>query len=274
MPLDLIIDHPCRPKRELGGGDLRAGTGRLVGLLRVAARADAVRALSDGPPADDLQVKLTVPTPDGPAERTFAFGELERQAAELDPHVPDCTNCPVNALRKPFGCVGGLSYPVRKSTERFLLDRVPPPAQIGGALLLQHLEEGQHDGERTRGYRARGLFQAFPGPEKELPRNPFDKAELSADELFSPLLLTDARLAPWQSLLVLLWFDAVTLDGAVPKTADDALKLTRLEPAERAKRAKLNHGQSAADVGVDEARNLFKTLFVAWVRNADVRVDS
>jgi hypothetical protein len=277
MPLDTIIDYPCRPKRELGGGDLRAGTRALVELLRVKATADAVRAVAvaAGRPADDATVKIVLPTADGGSEeQTHTVRELDERTAVLDPHVPACTNCPVNGLRRPFGCINSVAYPVRKAAERWLLDRVQPPNTIGGALLLQAIAENGYDGEHTRGYRAAGKFQAFPAPERELPKNAFEKEELSGDELFQPLLLTNGRLAPWQCLHVLLWFGAVKADDAVPLTAADALKLTRMEPAERAKRARLNIGISGVDPGVDEVRNLLKTLFAGWVRDVPVLVDS
>ena len=64
------------------------------------------------------------------------------------------------------------------------------------------------------------------------------------------------------------------LDDAIPKTAEDAMKLTRLEPADRAKRAKLYLGTPEADAGIDQLRNLLKTLFVAWVRDVEILIDT
>lgn len=275
MSLETIIDYPCRVKKDLGAGDPRAGTPVLLDLLVVKERIDQVRQ-STRP--DHLTVDLPVRIvrlKDGvPTEQTTPLGQLEVEGATLDPHIPICTNCPVNALKSPFGCVVVVQYPIKKSAERWLLDRVQPPDTIGGVLCLESLAEANVDGEWTRDHRARGLLEAFPGLQRALAKNPFDKPTLTADELLEPLLLLKGKFVPWQSLNVLLWFGAVKIDDAVPATADDALKLARLEPLDRAKRAKLFLGQPGADPGVEDVRNFLKALFVSWVRDVEVLIDS
>lgn len=275
MSLETIIDFPCRVKKDLGNGDPRAGTPILFDLLVVKERIDQVRQ-STRP--DHLTVDLPVRIvrlKDGvPAVQTTPLGQLEVEATTLDPHIPICTNCPVNALRSPFGCVIVVQYPIKKSAERWLLDRVQPLDTIGGALCMESLADANADGELTRDHRARGLLEAFPGLNRELPKNAYDKAELTADELIQPFLLSNGKFVPWQSLNVLLWFGAVKIDDAIPMTAEDAMKLARLEPLDRAKRAKLFLGQPGADPGVEDVRNFLKALFVSWVRDVEVLIDS
>jgi len=276
MALDTVIDYPCRPKKDLGNGDLRSGTKTLVDLLKSRARAEAARGLAarDGTPADDLPVRLAVLTPAGVAEETtMSVRELEARAAALDPHVPACTNCPANARRAPFGCVGTVTYPVPAAAEQWLLDRLQPPDAIGGALFLQSVEELGYDGAATRGVRARGLFEAGTAPGKDLPANPFGRARVTTDELLDPFFRPEGRLVPWQMLAFLMWLGAVKVDDAVPRAADDGLKLTRLEPADRPKRAKLTLGPSPTDPGVEQARDLLKALFVGWARDTEMLVD-
>ena len=271
MSLETIIDFPCRVKKDLGHGDPRAGTPVLLDLLAVRERVEQVRA-STRP--DYLSVDLPVKLLRGGAEQTSTLGQLEVEAIALEPHVPVCTNCPVNARRSPFGCVVVVRYPVKKTAERWLLDRVQPLDTIGGALCVETLIEANADGEVTRDHRTRGLLEAFPGLDRDLPRNVYDKPELSADELLQPLLLSRGKFLPWQCLNVLLWFGAIKLDETMPATADDALKLARLEPADRVKRAKLAIGHSGTDAGIEDWRNLLKALFVGWVRDVEVLVDS
>ncbi len=271
MSLETIIDFPCRVKKDLGHGDPRAGTPVLLDLLVVRERVEQVRATTR---PDYLSVDLPVKLLRGGVEQTNTLGQLEVEAIALDPHVPVCTNCPANARRAPFGCVVVVRYPIKKNAERWLLDRVQPPDTIGGALCLETLAEANTDGEVTRDHRARGLLEAFPGLDREFPKNAFDKPELTADELLQPLLLTHSKLLPWQSLNVLLWFGAIKLDDAVPATADDAMKLARLEPADRAKRAKLYLGSGEPEAGVEDWRSLLKAVFVGWVRDVEVLVDS
>ena len=232
MSLDTVIDYPCRPKKDLGNGDLRAGTRTLIDLLK----------------RDDQ--------------------------ATLEPHVVACTNCPANARRRPFGCIGSVAYPVARSAEQWVLDRLQPPDTIGGALFLQAVEELGYDGAVTRGLRAKGVFEADTAPAKELPANPFGRTTATTDELLHPLLQPEGRLVPWHMLAFLMWIGAVKIDDAVPRTPDEGLKLTRLEPAERPKRVKLALGPASADPGVEQVRDLLKALFVGWARDVDVWVQT
>lgn len=274
MSLETMIDFPCRAKRDLGGGDPRAGTETLLDLLNVQARVRQVRATTHAEYLhDELDVRVMRLEAGQPVERRSTLGKLELELAKLDPHVPVCTNCPANALRIPFGCSVPIRFPIKKSAERWLLDHVQPPDTIGGALCLETLAQDAIDGDRTRDFRTRGLVEAFPGLSRALPANPFDRATLTGDELLQPLLAPKGRLAPWQGLNVLFWFGAVKLDDAVPRTLEEAARITRLEPADRAKRAKLALGPVESDEGILDVQLFLKVLFVAWVRDVDVLVD-
>ncbi len=235
MPLEAIINHPCRVKHDLGNGDLRAGTTTLLQLLHPPGRRSAALA------------------------------------PELEAHLPACTNCPVNALRRPFGCATSLDYPIAKQTERWLLDRIQPPDTIGGALCIQAIQSQPNYAEMTRGFRASGMLAAFPGLDHELPKNVFEMPELSADDLW-PHLLAVEKLAPWQSLARLLWLGAVKHGDAIATTAADAYTLTRLEPTDRPRHAKLTLGPPDTDAATEQLRNVLKLLFLAWARNIEVVV--
>jgi hypothetical protein len=275
MALETMIDFPCRAKRDLGDGDLRAGTDALIDLLAVQRRVQQVRASTRPDQLDvDLDVRVMRLVDGAPVERRSTLGRLEMELAALEPHVPVCTNCPANALRLPFGCSVPIRFPIRKTAERWLLDRVQPPDTIGGALCLETLADDAIDGERTRDFRTRGWVEAFPGLSKALPKNAFDKSELTGDELLQPLLLAKGRFAPWQSLNVLFWIGAVKVDDAVPRSLEELAKVTRLEPADRAKRAKLSLGAPESNEGILDVQLFLKVLFVGWVRDVDVLVDA
>ena len=94
MPLETIIDYPCRVKRELGHGDLRAGTPVLLELLSVQRRVEQVRATTR---PDYLSVDLEVKVIRAGAEETTTLGKLEVEMSALDPHVP------VVEATDPFG---------------------------------------------------------------------------------------------------------------------------------------------------------------------------
>lgn len=275
MSLETVIDFPCRVKKDLGRGDLRAGTAALLDLLSVKRRVEQIRATTRPDYLTvDLGVKAVRVVDGAPVEQLTTLGKLEEEAVALDPHVPACTNCPVNALRQPFGCVVIVKYPIKKTAERWLLDRVQPLDAIGGAMCVETLIDSGATGEKSRDRRTREHLEAFPGLKRELPANPYGKDELTADELFEPLLIPSGKFVPWQSLNALLWFGAIKFDGEIPTTADAALKLAQLDPADRAKRAKLFLGQVESDAGIEEVRGFLKALFVGWVRDVDVLIDA
>jgi hypothetical protein len=276
VPHEAIVDLPCRVKLELGEGDLRAGSRTLVNLLRAQERIELVRSRprQDGKPIESVEVRLTQRTLFGLEEATRAVGELEAETHKLAPLVPYCTNCPANALRRPFGCVGGIPYPISRAVENYALERLAPPMGVGGALLLETLLEQKVDGSLTRDYRVNAKFEALPGPSVRLPANDFGKATLTADELFQPLLIENGKLVPWMSLNVLLWFDAIAFDDKPPQTINDVLTLTRLDPAERAERTKCLLGPPARDPKAEPFRGFLKLLHVGWSRDLDVQIDS
>ncbi|MBL8866127.1 MAG: hypothetical protein JNK93_11260 [Planctomycetia bacterium] len=275
MALETMIDFPCRPKRDLGGGDLRGGTESLIDLLAVQRRVQQVRSSTRPDQLTvDLDVRVMRMVDGDTVERVSTLGRLELELTALEPHVPICTNCPANATRGPFGCSVPIRFPIRKSAERWLLDHVLPPDTLGGALCLETLAEETIDGERTRDFRTRGWVEAFPGLSRTLPKNAYGKSELTGDELLQPLLLAKGRLAPWQSLNVLFWFGTVKVDDVVPKSLDEMAKVTRLEPTDRAKRARLALGPVESDEGVLDVQLFLKVLFVVWVRDVDVFVDA
>jgi hypothetical protein len=275
MALETMIDFPCRAKRDLGGGDLRAGTESLLDLLAVQRRVRQVRATTRPDQLGvDLDVRVMRLVDGDPVERLSTLGRLELELSALEPQVPTCTNCPANALRQPFGCSVPIRFPIRTAAEKWLLDRVLPPDTIGGALCFESLADEAIDGERTRDFRTRGWVEAFPGLSRKLPKNAYDKGELTGDELLQPLLLAKGRFAPWQSLNVLFWFGAVKVDEAVPTTLDEMAKATRLEPLDRAKRAKLALGAPESNEGILDVQLFLKVLFVGWVRDVDVLVDA
>jgi len=270
MPREAIVDLPCRVKHELGGGSLRAGSRGLVNLLRAREVAALVRARprQDGRAVESISVKMMHLAESGVEEVAHTVGELEAQATRLDPLVPYCTNCPANALRRSFGCVGGLPYPIRRAVEVYALGRVT--GNVGGALLQQTLIDRGFDGAGTREHRVEGKFQALPGPSRKLD----DGRMLTADQLFEPLMIANGKLPPWMSLNILLWFDAITLDGKSPSTVDDVLMLTRLDAAERPKRTKCRLGPQATDPDAEPFRGFLKVLYVAWSRDLEVMIDS
>ena len=269
---EAIIDLPCRVKHELAPGDLRAGSRTLVYLLHAREKIEFHRARprQDGKPVDEIVLRVPLQTAEGEREQTATLGEFESDTARLTTLVPICTNCPANVLLRPFGCIGGLPFPIPKVVELYALERVAPPDRVGGALLLETLHADKVNGEIAREHRLNSHFEAMSASIKNLPANTFDKATLSTDELFEPLFVRGS-LEAHKILNVLLWFEAVTLGDRLPPTVNDVLELTRLDPSERPKRTKFRPGLPATDPRADHFRGFLKLLYVGWAN--DLAID-
>lgn len=276
MACHVVIEFACQPRGALGNGDQKAGTYEMINRVSGQRAAARLRAQPPGTaePSPDQSLTLSVHAQNAPTtSRTLTLAQVETEAAVLEPHVPTCTNCPVNALRVPFGCMTTLETPIPRTTEQWLLDRVQPPDTLGGAMLLQSLEE-HPAGTLTpvQQDRAQGLFELQEPLSRSLTDNRFSRAQLSSDEMWVPLWQASHQIAPWQSLVFLLTLGVIKVKDALPVSMDDYLSLARLEGIERARNAKLSLGTASTIPGELQARDLLKTLFVAWARDVNVNI--
>jgi hypothetical protein len=272
MPRDVIVDLPCKVKHELGGGNLREGSRGLVNRIRAREYIDAMRERprQDGRPVELLTIRVPHVTAEGCVDRTATVGELIEETAILDRTGVLCTNCPANALRKPFGCIGGLPFPVKPGVEQYALERLAPPERIGGALFFQTLIDHSIDGSLTRDYRADAKFEAMSAVSRKLLENVFERRLITSDELFDPLLRCRGRVPPWMALNMLLWFEAITINDVLPISANDVLTLTRMDPAERVKRTRCLLGSPARQADAEPFRGFLKLLHVGWARDVEI----
>jgi len=277
MALEYVIDFPCRPKSLLAGPDApEEGARRLLGLWKLQGIADAVRrqAETSGQNPDDVRIQLmvarageeTVPT-------AMNLAEIETQTESLRSFAPDCSICPVSPNGRLAGCIGGLPYPIPISAEQWLLDRLAPADSAGGFLLLNAIRDFRYDGAITRTFRAKKLFESSVALVKPLPANEFDAAEISTDALFHAILGVGPVLAPWHMAMVLVWFQALALDGAPIGNVEAFDALVNLPVDARAERAAATLGPPSADAGVLAIQRLFLAMHSAWCRDASIRLD-
>ncbi|MGL4423963.1 MAG: hypothetical protein ACRCZF_25135 [Gemmataceae bacterium] len=197
---------------------------------------------------------------------------LDPSLAGIADHIAGCTNCPANAFRRPFGCIQLGAVPFPAAAERYLLARVPDSQTLPGFFALKFITELQFTGAATAAARAAGGILESPIPAmRTLETNPLGILALSTDELLDPLFRTDSKLLPWQTLAYLMIFGAVKLDDEVPLTYETLRTLPRLTTADRAKRVKLTLGTS--EPGTEPARDWLKCLFVAWVRDVELKLN-
>jgi len=268
MALDFIIDLPCNPKRTLAGNDAPAeGVRRLLGLWKLQNIADAVRAraAAGGQNPSEVRIQLmvarageeTVPT-------ALNLAEIETQTEVLRSFAPDCSTCPVSPHGRIAGCIGSLNYPIAQSAEEWLLGRVAPPDTAGGFLLLSAIRDFRYDGAITRSWREKKLF-ASPVA--------FAAGDITTDQLFHAIIGVGPTLSPWHMAMVLVWLRALALDGSAPATVDAFDALVNLPPDERRSRAGATIGEPSADAGILGVQRLLIMMYLAWSRDAPIRLD-
>lgn len=276
MAISVVIDLACGPKQTLGHGNPDAGTRALIGLLRARDQAAFVRASAEQESRDPATatVKVVTFTPDGRRDRLVALLELEREAGGLEAIAPDCATCPVNRGGLVGGCVGVLHYPIPRSSEAWLLDRVQPPDTVGGFLLLRAIADFKYDGSAVKSYRERKLFEAETTLTRPLPANEFGASEIRSDQLFHALLGVGPKLNPWHQAMFLCWLGALGVDGNIPSTPEQFETLIGLPVADRPTRARPNLGEPSADPGERAMQGLLYRLCVAWAHDQTLVMDA
>ena len=74
-----------------------------------------------------------------------------KHSAALEQHRNACTSCPANrGKREGFGCYDSINYPIRVSTEEWLIRRLPPTLEsTAGYFFGQALVDFQWDGAQA-----------------------------------------------------------------------------------------------------------------------------
>jgi hypothetical protein len=175
--IDTVIDLACDPKEALG-------TDGIVALLKSRSRAETVIRLAreggDRRSPSEITFQIRVVGPGGePEPRAVDAQSLLDQSAALDAHAADCEDCPANLTDTPFGCVGYVSYPIERASERWLLDRLPDEIEsTAGQLVSRAIADfGWEEGYAAELRRQGDMFFETT----ELERRSWDRDELVVD---------------------------------------------------------------------------------------------
>ena len=157
MAIDYSVHLPCDVKRTLGDDDALAGEGALLELLKAQGRAKTLKrvAAEQGRDVETMTATLNEVDDEGlPITREIVYAELVAQARRLRPLEHFCSECPANALQRPFGCQGAVNYPIRMSSEAWLMDQVQTFDTVAGPYLVAAFENGDGGIEQIRSMRA------------------------------------------------------------------------------------------------------------------------
>lgn len=158
MGIEYMIDHPCRPKKEMGEEH----------LINLVKRARLDRAQKRVGTVETAQY-LDVPTAGGSDEAA----QLRKDMSALDYYISDCLSCPVNSAadksgagpEAAFGCHLEIPFPVNGFTERVLLtcgvEALQNPQGNPGSKLVQGIIRSQPKSKKTPAAKVRKMGREY-----------------------------------------------------------------------------------------------------------------
>lgn len=145
MGIDIIVNHPCEAKTQIG-------MDRILHLLKRKSAAEMVmnmmREQGDTRPASEIEFTRQGKTPEGVVEETInAQQAIDEVASALDRHAAACEHCPANAVRQPFGCWCYVNFPITSAQEQWLISRLPADLDSdAGKLLRKAIKDFNYNG--------------------------------------------------------------------------------------------------------------------------------
>jgi hypothetical protein len=265
MAIDYVVHLLCQPKETFG-------VDGLLDRLKAGARArEVIRLYRDNgdmrPPAE-MGFEFARSLPDGEEEVVVVMvQDLLDQAAELEPLIPYCADCPANVLNRPFGCYGSINYPISSAAEKWLLDQLPSNREPILWLLLRESFK-QNDGHPVEALRAGGVYFE----ERAVRGREFGEYLASADQVFQMLFLYGHIQAIHAGMLLLFF-------NAVPRESVESLDVTRLIDGTLPQHEKeerfpfVMQQQEGDDSSVSEFKTFFKALHRAWLLDVPLLLD-
>ncbi len=277
MAIDYAITRACDPRRHFGGGNVEQGTIELLEKLKARGRASTIRefARTKGIDVSGQKVTMNVHDRDGnPVQKQVTLAELELEAKDLESQAAACAGCPANVLGQAYGCYATIHYPISAAGEAWLISRVQPPGTLGAAMCADYLSEFGVTGERAKQLRQGGNFESRQATKATLKKGFLKSVSVSSDQLFEAMFLSGNMLSPSHCLGILLWFDAVQVEGAA-NSVEALHGLAATDAAER--RAETTQfGLSAAPESPGELAffTFAKAMYLAWVLDVPLYVSA
>jgi hypothetical protein len=279
VAIDYCVGLECDPKRHFGKGDCGQGSDEILARLKSQSRAAALRRLAQAKGKDPSQITVEVQAPDRegkPVSKEVTLAELEAEAKPLADHAAACETCPVNLLRRAYGCFGVINYPISQAAEAWLLGRLQPPDTIGAHMCMTFMSESGVTGERIRQMRGAGFFEARRAGKVTLKKGFLTGVSVSADQLLEAILMAGSPLSPVHCFGVLLWLGAISIQGKIPGGAEDQQTLSRLVDL---KSCDEKQAQTALELGPEPRSNeeavfrgLMEALYRSWLHGVPMLI--
>ncbi|MBX9668094.1 MAG: hypothetical protein K2X93_10770 [Candidatus Obscuribacterales bacterium] len=121
-------------------------------------------------PPSELTISRVLYTPGGQTQsQEVSVQTLLDESEHLFSLKDHCTECPVNLLKQPFSCYGTIAYPILKSTEEWLLSRLPKEESSAALnMMLRYIEDFEIDGGPVNEMRGDPTFFESSEPPKRI----------------------------------------------------------------------------------------------------------
>jgi hypothetical protein len=188
MGIEYMIDHPCRPKKELGEE-------HMINLVKQARKQVTKRGVANVETAQYLDV----PT-GGDSEEA----KLRKELAALDFYISDCLSCPANVAADKagsgpeagFGCHLEIRYPIQSAFETVLLacgvEALQNPMGNPGSKLVAGIVRSQPKSKKTPAAKIRRMGKEFfesKGPKETKIMAQGEKVALDTNQMMTLIML-------------------------------------------------------------------------------------
>jgi hypothetical protein len=188
MGIEYLIDHPCRPKKELDEE-------HMVNLVKMARKKVENTSVAKVETAQYLDV----PT-GGDSEEA----KLRKELSALDFYISDCLSCPANVASDKtgagseagFGCFMEIPYPIQAHFETVLLacgvEALQNPVGNPGAKLVTGIVKSQPKSKKTPAAKVRKMGRDYfesKGPKETKITAQGQKVALDTNQMMTLIML-------------------------------------------------------------------------------------
>jgi hypothetical protein len=218
MAIDYAIQFPCDVRRKMPDA-------QLLSMVKLRNRAEfAVEELRRRQPDLDRQainayeLVMGVITPEGVSRQAgVPIGTVLASVAPLDALADGCRNCPASLTGAGFGCIGGVNYPLTKTTEEWLVSRLPDDVKSPSlSMLLSFIADVGFDGRPVDSQRARDDLYELKAPVVRKWGGWLSKTKITSSEILH-MLAFQGSLPPEITITLT---KLLRLDGEPAKSSD------------------------------------------------------
>jgi len=265
MGIDYVINYGCVPKEMLT-------TAGLLERIKAGEQAQALisfyRNNNDLRPIEDMGGEILRRAADGEHEtRTVMVADLLKMQQELQPLEHYCEGCPANAMKRPFGCIGHINYPISQQAEEWMLAQLPHPDYDPlPFLLLTKAEEFGCTGETGRRLRDQ-VGVIFESGDTLARRYP--EMDISADQLFEMFYLIESNIPVKRAVMILMFMGAIERN----MEANELMALTPAPPDLAERLPFLLHIEESDDRSTADLKRFLYALYRGLLLDRDILLD-